>query len=166
MTLPEFNALDSESCRSQLMTICHSSSWADRMLQGRPYSTVEEVFEAAEESWQQVSEEDILESFRGHARIGDLSALRDKYSAASAEQGQVAEAQEEVLKDLMRLNREYEAKNGFIFIVCATGKSAREMLDLLKDRMGNDPAQELKNGAAEQAKITELRLNKLFAPDQ
>ena len=162
MTLDEFNRLDAEECRAQLMTICHSSAWGEQMLASRPFASVEAIFATAEEVWQQATEADILQAFEGHAKIGDLSALRDKYSAASAEQGQVAEAQEEVLQELMELNQQYEQENGFIFIVCATGKSAQEMLELLKQRIDNGSEQELKNGALEQGKITQLRLQKFF----
>ena len=165
MTLDEFNGLDAEQCKALLMTVCHSSVWVEQMLVGRPFASIEAVFSGAAEIWKQAGDADILQAFEGHAKIGDLSALRDKYSAASAEQGQVAEAQETVLQELMFLNQQYEKNNGFIFIVCATGKSAQEMLELLKKRIDNNTEDELKNGAIEQAKITQLRLQKLFSLD-
>ena len=103
------------------------------------------------------------EAFQGHPQIGDLAALLNKYaSTASTEQGQVVEADEAVLIALGERNREYLDKFGFIFIVCATGKSAAEMLGLLEARIGNDRETELANGAIEQGKIMRLRLNKRF----
>lgn len=166
MNLSEFNQLTSTQCQSLLVEVCHSFRWAKMMSQGRPFATLSVLQDTAKEIWAQMSKDDILDAFSGHAKIGDLSALRDKYSAASAEQGQVADAQEEVLHDLMRLNQEYEKKNGFIFIVCATGKSAAQMRDMLLDRIDNSSEQELIAGAQEQAKITEIRLNKLFTTAQ
>jgi len=95
-----------------------------------------------------------------------MQSLRAKYAntqkLASGEQSGVAGASEQVLTDLARLNQEYERKHGFIFIVFATGKTAAEMLALLEVRMGNPRPLELKNAAAEQAKITRLRMEKLL----
>jgi 2-oxo-4-hydroxy-4-carboxy-5-ureidoimidazoline decarboxylase len=101
-----------------------------------------------------------------HPRIGDVSKLREKYKAtatwSSQEQRGVQEASEEVLQGLADGNREYEARFGFIFLVCATGKSAGEMLALLRERMNNEPEAELRIAAGEQAKITRIRLEKLL----
>ncbi len=91
--------------------------------------------------------------------------MRDKFSRASAEQGQVREADEQVLEDLLRLNRDYEARHGFIFIVCATGKSAEQMRDLLRERLPRSREEELTRAAMEQGRITELRLNTIFQTD-
>ncbi|MFT4799054.1 MAG: 2-oxo-4-hydroxy-4-carboxy-5-ureidoimidazoline decarboxylase, partial [Candidatus Azotimanducaceae bacterium] len=113
--------------------------------------------------WQRATEEEILEAFTAHPQIGDLDALRNKYAfTANAEQGQISGTDEETLVVLRDDNRAYLERFGFIFIVCATGKSAAAMLELLQARLPNDRATELTNGAHEQWLITELRLNKFF----
>lgn len=116
--------------------------------------------------WRRATEEEILEAFSGHPQIGDMNALRDKYaSTASAEQGQVIDAAEVVLLALRQQNQVYLEKFGFIFIICATGKSASEMLALLEERVNNRPDEELANGAIEQGKIMNLRLSILLEDD-
>ncbi|MFT7246626.1 MAG: OHCU decarboxylase, partial [Candidatus Azotimanducaceae bacterium] len=112
---------------------------------------------------QLATEVETLEAFTAHPQIGDLDALRNKYAnTANSEQGQISAADEETLIALRDENQTYLARFGFIFIVCATGKSAAEMLELLQTRLLNDRATELENGAQEQWLITELRLNYLF----
>ncbi len=160
--LQRLNQMTSEDCTRELLGACHSTRWAETMSAARPFADPDALFQAATRAWEGVEEGDVLEAFDGHPQIGDLSALRNKYATtASAEQGQVAAADEATLLELKQLNDEYLQKNGFIFIVCATGKSAAEMLELLKARIGNDRNTELRNGAIEQGKITRLRLEKL-----
>lgn len=162
MMISEFNQCSETEARSLLIDCCHSVVWAERVSDARPFASLGELHEAAESCWAKMAEADILEAFSAHPKIGDLGALRDKYSTASAEQGQVTQADESVLQDLMEMNRDYEQNNGFIFIVCATGKSAAEMRDILAARMNTSRLEELAAGASEQAKITKLRLDKLF----
>ena len=163
MELEAFNRLEPGSMRQTLLDCCHCQRWSVVVAQQAPFATVEELLSVSHSAWQQADEAEILEAFSGHPRIGDLSALRDKYAAtATAEQGQVAAADERVLQTLKDLNDEYFERFGFIFIVCATGKSAQEMLSLLQARIGNSRDQELSNGAREQAAIMQLRINKLF----
>ena len=108
-----------------------------------------------------------MEAFSGHPEIGDLSALRSKYAkAANSEQGQILEASEATIKLLAQLNRQYFLKNGFIFIVCATGKSAEEMLALLQERIHLDRKTEMCNAANEQLAIMRIRLEKLMSDSQ
>ncbi|HSC66373.1 MAG TPA: 2-oxo-4-hydroxy-4-carboxy-5-ureidoimidazoline decarboxylase, partial [Cellvibrio sp.] len=111
-------------------------------------------------------EEQILEAFSGHAHIGDIELLRSRYAGrATHEQGQVLQASDAVVQELYQLNKKYEAQNGFIFIVCARGKSAEEMLGLLRSRINNPRAVELQNGAREQGEITRLRIAALIDTD-
>jgi 2-oxo-4-hydroxy-4-carboxy-5-ureidoimidazoline decarboxylase len=123
------------------------------------------LFRAAEQAWWDLSRQDWLEAFAAHPKIGDLDALRAKFATTAAwaagEQSGVAGAPEEVLCELAASNRLYEETFGYIFIVCATGKTAAEMLELLRQRLGNQPDAELAVAAAEQWKITRLRLEKL-----
>ncbi len=163
MKLEAFNGLTHPARTTLLITCCHSSNWADQVAQLAPFTSIEAVYEAAAQCWSMVEEADILEAFTGHPQIGDLEALRNKYSAtATGEQGQIATADDAVLERLKNQNQAYLDRFGFIFIVCATGKSAREMLDLLEARLPNSREQEVANGAREQGAITQLRLKKLF----
>ncbi len=163
MDLGAFNAMDDECAMAELMALCHSRNWAAAVSRARPFSSVAELARCCELTWREAGEADILEAFAGHPRIGDLDALRGKHAAAGREQGQVAGAPAAVLNELLRRNREYEARHGFIFVVCASGKTAEEMLSLLAARLPNSRAAELATGAREQAKITALRLRARFA---
>jgi 2-oxo-4-hydroxy-4-carboxy-5-ureidoimidazoline decarboxylase len=131
----------------------------------RPFPSMELLLTRAEECWNGLSHEDWKEAFSHHPRIGDVGKLREKFAAtaewASKEQSGVAQATDEVLQSLAAKNHTYEKKFGYIFIVCATGKSAAEMLDLIEERIGNDPGTEIRIAADEQSKITRLRLDKL-----
>lgn len=159
MTLAEFNQLPEAEAFKQLYGCCHCQSWAQTLAEARPFMSRNGLFAAAELLWRQADEKQILEAFSGHARIGDIELLRSRYAGrATAEQGQVMQASDEVLRELQQLNIDYETRHGFIFIVCASGKSAEEMLALLKARIDNDRAIELMNGAAAQGAITKLRL--------
>lgn len=163
MTLTEFNALSKDEAIAALYGCCHCQSWAKQVAERRPFASLEKLLTTANCFWTGVEESQILEAFSGHARIGDIDLLRSRYAGrATQEQGQVLQASEEVIQELYRLNKEYEAKNGFIFIVCASGKSAEEMLRLLQGRMDNPRELELQNGAREQGEITRLRLAKLI----
>ena len=129
------------------------------MAQGRPFASVEEIAAAADTAWWALGRPDWLEAFAAHPQIGG-SAPASAWSAA--EQAGVAGAAERTRHRLAEANREYQARFGYIFIVCATGKSADEMLDLLEGRLRNDPDHELRVAAEEQRKITQLRLTKLL----
>ncbi len=164
LTIEQFNQLEPPAATRVLLTCCHAHAWAAGVVACRPFANLEQLLLTADAHWQTADEAQILEAFNGHARIGDIELLRSKYAGkATAEQGQVLQASEMTIRRLYQLNREYEAMHGFIFIVCATGKSADEMLALLTVRMKNTRAQELLNGAEEQGKITRLRLTKLFS---
>ncbi len=162
MRVQAFNEMPEAEALQQMISCCHSHHWAQRMLEARPYPDLVALLRCAQTFWTTVGEADLLEAFSGHARIGDLSKLRDKFSRAHAEQGQVVKADETVLQSLLQLNQLYEARYGFIFIVCATGKSASEMLELLQQRLSSIRSTELATAKAEQAKITAIRLNALF----
>ena len=163
MTLTEFNQLPMADAIAALYGCCHCESWAKHVAERRPFTNLEKLLTTANCFWAGVEEQQILEAFSGHARIGDVELLRSRYAGrATDEQGQVLQATETVIQELYRLNAEYEEKNGFIFIVCASGKSAEEMLRLLQARINNPRALELQNGAREQGEITRLRIAKLI----
>lgn len=144
---------------------CGSKSWYTAMETGRPFNRPEALTAAADAYLDALSDSDWLEAFSCHPRIGDLDSLRMKYAGntqwSRGEQGGIDQANEAVLAELSKLNRDYFERFGFIFIVCASGKSAAEMLGLLKDRINNDRAAEIAIAAEEQRKITHLRLEKL-----
>ena len=167
MTVDELNALSPESAREELLRCCGSARWAEKALTRRPFADKNAALAAADAAWAETGEKDWLEAFAHHPRIGGKDALRAKFAAtkswAQGEQAAVAGAGEATLDALEKGNANYEARFGFIFIVCATGKSAAEMLALLNDRLPNDRAMELKIAAAEQNKITKIRLEKLLS---
>jgi 2-oxo-4-hydroxy-4-carboxy-5-ureidoimidazoline decarboxylase len=167
MTLSDLNALPPNARIDALRTCCGSSVWADTMNQLFPFATAEKLYAAAYSIWDSLTETDWREAFAHHPKIGDVDALREKFAStatwAAGEQGTVRQASEATLQGLKAGNEAYERHFGYIFIVCATGKSADEMLTLLQARLPHSPAEEIHVAMAEQAKITRLRLEKLLA---
>jgi 2-oxo-4-hydroxy-4-carboxy-5-ureidoimidazoline decarboxylase len=131
----------------------------------RPFDTEAALLDAAERVWWCLSADDWIEAFAAHPRIGDGDALAARFPATAAlsasEQAGVTGATVNVLQELAGQNDRYAERFGYIFIVCATGKTAEEMLDLLRRRLSNDPDVEIKIAAAEQAKITRIRLGRI-----
>ncbi len=165
MTLHELNILPKQQLKEELTKCCGSSSWVNRMLPFFPADDLVELLEDAEEQWYQCSKEDWKEAFAHHPKIGDIESLKKKFAStgqwASGEQSGVNTASSQTIEALAEGNKQYEEKFGYIFIVCATGKSADEMLAKLQDRLKNDPKKEIEIAADEQNKITKLRLEKL-----
>lgn len=166
MTLEELNSLPREKAEAELLRCCGSSAWAAKMASSRPFRDEDALFSRADQLWSGLGRKDYLEAFTHHPRIGDVSKLRQRFAAtagwSSEEQKGVGGASEETLQALAKGNLEYEEKFGFIFLVCATGRSADEMLALLRARMPNPSDRELQIAAGEQAKITRIRLEKLL----
>lgn len=166
MTLEHFNELGREQCQAALRQCCVSTRWIEQMEQARPFACLDQLQARAQQIWDSLAMPDYLEAFEGHPKIGDLNSLKAKYAStkalASGEQAGAAAASEAVLQALAEGNAAYEKRFGFIFIVCASGKSAEEMLQLLQQRLSNDLDTELKIAAGEQAKITRLRLHKML----
>jgi 2-oxo-4-hydroxy-4-carboxy-5-ureidoimidazoline decarboxylase len=163
MTLEDLNNLESGEATAFFTGCCRCERWAREMDETRPFNTEANLLETAELLWAKSTENEKLEAFAGHPRIGDMDALRNSYAvSANREQGQIVEADDKVLKLLRAQNQRYLEMYGFIFIVCATGKSAAEMLGLLEGRLGNEREAELNIAAREQAAITSLRLQKLI----
>jgi 2-oxo-4-hydroxy-4-carboxy-5-ureidoimidazoline decarboxylase len=159
------NSVDEAAARAMFLRCCGATRWAERMAARRPFACEEKLLAAAEEIWRGLPRQDWLEAFAAHPKIGDLDALRGKFARGAAwsaqEQGGVAGASEATLRALAQGNCDYEARFGHLFIVCASGKTAEEMLALLQQRLHNDPEDELRIAAGEQEKITRLRLQKL-----
>jgi 2-oxo-4-hydroxy-4-carboxy-5-ureidoimidazoline decarboxylase len=167
MTIAALNNLDEGQLREALGKCCGAAAWIGKMLAVFPVAREDVLLEEAERIWYSCEEQDWREAFEHHPRIGDLDSLKKKFAAtgqwAAGEQSGVNAASEEVLKALAAGNEAYEKRFGYIFIVCATGKSAGEMLDLLKARLGNTPEAEINIAMGEQNKITRIRLEKLLA---
>jgi OHCU decarboxylase len=165
-SLPRLNSMPPDDAVKQFLKCCGSQQWALQMTGDRPFSSLASIKESAERIWWSLTPDDWLEAFRSHPKIGESKAGKHTGAVAQKwseqEQAGVSHSSGEIIDELGQLNREYESKFGFIFIVCATGKSADEMLTLLGERLGNDSEKELHTAAAEQAKITSLRLDKLL----
>lgn len=166
MTLDAFNLLSRDQLKEQLTHCCGSTAWVEAMIKKAPFKSTDELLRYSEEIWQATKPEDWKEAFQHHPKIGDTASLEKKFAStakwAESEQGSVKQASSEIIEALAAGNRLYEQKFGFIFIVCATGKSATEMLDLLQARLPNSMDEELKTAMLEQQKITQIRLNKLL----
>lgn len=161
-----FNSIPDEEACKEFLSCCGSERWVSQMVRGRPFDNVEKLKEHARDVWWKLDAADWLEAFRSHPRIGErkaeASASQQAQQWSGQEQSGVHDASRQTLDSIADLNHEYQAKFGYIFIVCASGKSSEEMLALLRQRLENEPDDELRIAANEQAKITELRLGKLL----
>ncbi|MCA1563365.1 MAG: 2-oxo-4-hydroxy-4-carboxy-5-ureidoimidazoline decarboxylase [Acidobacteria bacterium] len=156
------DAATGDEAAEWLRTCCAAPQWVERMCARRPFGTANAVLAAAREEWFALSEDDWRDAFSHHPRIGDRDALRDRFATtrdlSQREQSGVQGAADDVLAALAKANREYEARFGYVFLICATGLTAEEMLESLRARMQNDPATEIRVAAAEHARICALRL--------
>ena len=166
MTLESLNALTIFDANEQFELCCGAANWVIKMNQNRPFQNKDDLYKKSESIWFSLSSDDWLEAFTHHPKIGNIESLRKNFhntkSISENEQSGVNDASESTLKDLAESNQLYEDKFGFIFIVCATGKSADKMLTLIKIRLNNNVNAEMLNAAKEQNKITQLRLKTLL----
>ena len=155
-SISRINELSPREAEAEFLKCCGSSEWAKRMSAARPFSNSAELSSKADEIWSKLDAEDWLEAFRAHPKIGEKkaaaaqSAEAQKWSAQEQSESQKTAA--ETKEALADGNREYEQRFGFIFIICATGKSAEEILAALTGRLNNDSETELRG--AETAKIS------------
>lgn len=167
--LGHFNSITHDDAVRQLMKCCGSSKWAEGVASHRPFDSIEDLINYSAASWRKLSPPDWLEAFSHHPKIGERAAARTQTDQekvwSQQEQSSAASAPEALLSRLAELNQAYEERFGYIFIVCASGKSTEEMLELITARIQNDEASELLNAAEEQRRITELRLRKLLIID-
>jgi len=166
MTLSELNMLDPAERRAALEKCNGSRTWIEMMMRGFPFVDTAALLVAADHAWQSCGPSDGREAFTHHPRIGDMDSLRKKFANtgqwAAGEQAGIDGAPDDLLAALAAGNQAYEEKFGYIFIVCATGRSAAEMLTSLQQRLGNDPEKEIQIAMTEQGRITRLRLEKLL----
>jgi len=164
--LDQLNGLARDEAENEFMKCCGSSKWAQRMVGARPFDDAHELLLSADSIWWGLNEADWLEAFSRHPKIGERKAEREQAAEAarwsSEEQAGTRDSSSEALSDLSEANRAYERKFGYIYIVCATGKTTEEMLEILNGRLRNDPQTEIRIAAEEQRKITQLRLKKLL----
>jgi OHCU decarboxylase len=158
MTLDEFNALEPARARQELVRCCGSSRWAASMTAARPFATIAAMQARGDAICSSLDRGDWLEAFAAHPKIGEQ---RNVSAWSAAEQAGMQSADVRARTQLAVLNAEYEKRFGYIFIVCATGKSPQEMLSILEARLTNGQEHELPIAAEEQRKITALRLAKL-----
>lgn len=167
MTLDELNALAQDRAIDVLRACCGATRWVDSMVARRPFASFDAALAAADASWAPLGEDDWREAFSHHPRIGEQRSQspQDARSAgwSATEQSSMRKPARRLRDDLASMNREYEARFGHIYIVCAAGKSAEELLALARRRLQNEPAAELRTAAAEQHKITRLRLARLLS---
>ena len=165
--LEQWNRLSSEDAEKDILPCCGSTAWARALANRRPFENEDFLLSASDEIWRSLRPSEWLEAFSKHPRIGERKAppaAAEQSAAWSAEeQHTVGSAAETIREALAEANREYERRFGRTFIVSATGKLAAEMLDILRHRLHNDEATELREAAEEQRKITNLRLKKWLA---
>ena len=168
--LERLNQLPASEAESELRKCCGSEEWAQLVTAARPFASIDELFSEGDRAWWSLGEGHWLEAFHSHPKIGERKAANavavEAQRWSEAEQSGVRNSAPETMQALAELNREYERKFGYIFIVCASGKSSEEMLALLRSRLDNPASQELQIAAGEQAKITRLRLEKLVGEQQ
>ncbi len=159
------NQASAEQARALLTTCCGSARWVARMLERRPFDSQIHLLTAAREEWYALESDDWREAFDHHPTIGDREALHTRFAAtrnlSAREQAGVTGASDAALDALSARNQAYRERFGYIFIVCAAGKGAEEMLTLLGERLSNEPAIEMRIAMEEHAKITALRLDSL-----
>lgn len=160
MTLDDLNTMPRDAAERELARCCGSTRWAAAMAGRRPFADLEQLHRVSDDVWWSLDDSDWLEAFARHPRIGDRTGGG---GWAGTEQAGARGASTATLEALRSRNHEYERRFGHVFLIFATGKSADEMLAELERRLDNHPATELRIAAAEQAKITRLRLEKLVA---
>jgi len=168
MTLAEFNALPAVQAETLLMNCCASARWTATVASQRPFATLETLRKAADSIWWKLDRADWLEAFSHHPQIGDKPATGSESARqwAAGEQSGTRTASEDVKERLARANRAYLEKFGYIYIVCATGKSAEAMLAILNQRLQNNAPSEISIAAEQQRLIMRIRLDKLLAGEE
>ena len=167
MTLERLNTMPPAEAETALLDCCASREWARRVVGMRPFRDRQALIDAAEKVWLGLARSDWVEAFRAHPRIGESKgpseASERQRAWSKGEQEKAARADDTLRVELASLNEEYDSMFGFIFIICAAGLSTKQIINAMLDRMKNDGGTELRTAAAEQAKITRLRLEKLLA---
>jgi 2-oxo-4-hydroxy-4-carboxy-5-ureidoimidazoline decarboxylase len=164
-TLEAFNHQDPATAAQTILPCNGSLAWAEGVAAARPFETPEDLYEASDKVWNSLSKKAWQHAFDSHPRIGEhkpkaATEQSIKWSEGEQSAAQLTQIPTETQTQLAAANRDYEAKFNRIFIVCATGKTAAEMLGILRSRLTNDPEKELRIAAEQQSQITQLRLRK------
>jgi 2-oxo-4-hydroxy-4-carboxy-5-ureidoimidazoline decarboxylase len=166
--LARWNALPSKEAAEEIWACCGSRAWADKMAAQRPIADESGLLAACDLAWKSLKKSDWLEAFRSHPRIGDTAAPEPTSARSAAwsleEQQSVERENGDIRMTLAEGNRAYEQRFRRTFIICASGKSAPEILENLKRRLENDDVTELHEAAEQQRLIARLRLKKWLAP--
>jgi len=167
LTLAELNTLPAPQAETLLADCCGSMRWAAGVAARRPYETVDALYKTADSVWWKLERADWLEAFSHHPQIGEAPAVGSPSARqwAAGEQSGARSATDDVKERLARANRAYLEKFGYIYIVCASGKSAEAMLAILNQRLQNDPPSEISIAAEQQRLITRIRLEKLISTE-
>jgi 2-oxo-4-hydroxy-4-carboxy-5-ureidoimidazoline decarboxylase len=160
--LTRWNQLPVQKAAKEILPCCGSQAWADGIVARRPFPDEAALLAASEETWRNLAAGDWMEAFRSHPRIGESRAPQSAPAQSAIwskqEQQRVTAAGDPLKTALAEANREYEKRFGHIFIVCATGKSGPEILEILQRRLENDKQRELLEAAEQQRQITQIRL--------
>ena len=159
--IERFNTLSAEKAVEELYGCFADRGWAARVAAGRPYRDLAALIAAADAAWLAVAPSAWLDAFKAHPRIGEGGGHSPQSS--EREQSLVKQASKQTLAALSEENRRYEARFGHVFLIAASGRTATEVLEALRRRIGNDPATELEVAAAEHRKITRIRLQRLLS---
>ena len=155
--------------QDELLALCGSTRWASLVAERAPFADADALHAAADAAFDSLDEADWLEAFAHHPRIGDVASLRERFAASGAlseaEQAGLSGAGEDVVTQLAAGNDRYEQQFGFVFLIRAAGRSAREMLEQQRERLGNDRAAELAIAAGQQREITHLRIDQTWSAD-
>lgn len=165
MTISDFDKMPLPELKAHLLKCCGSTAWVEKMIAILPVDDMVDLLECADEKWDECSENDWKEAFAQHPEIGDTKSIKPGESAeawAKNEQSKVSEATDDVKQQIAEGNRLYKEKFGYIFIINATGKTAREILASLQVRLQNNPETEIEIAMGEQIAITKIRLEKLL----
>jgi OHCU decarboxylase len=165
LTLGRLNAVSPSEAERELLACCGSRTWARHVAAGRPYADLDALVATSDRVWSRLSPEDWREAFAKHPRIGERAAATATATERGWSGGEQSRAQKSpaaVLAELAIANAEYEDRFGHVFLICATGKTADEILANARSRLRNDPDRELAVAAEEQRRITHLRLRKLL----
>jgi len=162
--IPWVNALQTKDAVDEFKKVCGSSSWCESMIRRRPFVDAASIHHAADQVFLSLMPSDWQDAFSHHPKIGDIHSLKMRFAGndkwSQDEQAAAASTDESTILELANENANYETKFGFIFIICASGKSANEVLSAVRERIRHDPEQEMKIAAQEQIKITHLRIDK------
>lgn len=157
--LARFNALEEHTALAVLLEVCASTAWAGRIVAARPYAAAEDLCAASDAATAELTTADLEEAMAGHPPIG---RPRAGDPASAREQRGMAGASEELRAEMLELNLSYQEKFGHVFLICATGRTAEQMRDAVKERMGNAPDQEREIVRAELGRINRIRLVRLL----